>query len=187
MTEFTLAERLRTAHVKRFQIVRVAREQTIAEHMYLVWVLTKAFAGVAQFNAEDRSLAEAWALSHDVPETITGDLATPVKRALREAVPHDDPIRRVELALSDSYRELHTKVKAAGWVYDLVKLADVLEAVLFLHTEGMGAHAKRVEADLWADFHERLAISANSWGGMGFNWIAVYDIANDLYNERDVS
>ncbi len=185
MTDFTIAERLRTAHTKRWQIVRVAREQTLAEHMYLVWVLTRAFARAANFSYSDCGLAESWALEHDVPEVITGDLATPVKRALREAVPHDDPIRRIELALSDSYRELHAKTKDRAWVYDLVKLADVFEAVLFLHTEGMGPHAKRVEADLWADFHERLGKCAVDWKHMNFNWINIYDIANDLYNDKE--
>src|SRR4051812_7836410 len=77
--ELTLEERLRCSHVKRWQIVRVAREQNEAEHLYQVRVLTLAFAGVVGFTDQDLLLAERWALEHDVPEVITGDLNTKFK------------------------------------------------------------------------------------------------------------
>lgn len=181
--EFTLQERLRTAHVTRWQIVRTARAQTVAEHLYLVWVLTRAFARAAKFSPEDCALAEEWALNHDVPEVRTGDLATPVKRAMREAVPHDDPIRRIELAMSDSYRDLYAQVKERPWVKKVVKLADILEATLFTQTEGIGKHAIRVEGDLWVAFHAILAEASleHPYKETGFLWTHIYDIAVNLY------
>lgn len=176
MSEFTLAERLRTAHVTRWQIVRTQRQQTLAEHLYLVRTFTLAFAEAARFEPAYVELAEQWALEHDVPEVKTGDLATPVKEAMREAVPHDDPIRRIELSMSDSYRRLYTEVKEESpWVRDLVKMADLVEAVAFLEVEGIGPHAKQVQRELWTAF-TNLRDAAVERHPI-YNWQAVYDLA----------
>jgi 5'-deoxynucleotidase len=176
MAEFTLAERLRTAHVTRWQIVRTLRQQTVAEHLYLVRVISLAFAEAAGFTHPDTLLAEQWALEHDVPEVKTGDLATPIKAAMREAVPHDDPIRRIELAMSDSYRDLYTVVKdKRPHVRDLVKMADLVEAVAFLELEGVGPHAMSVQHGLWQAFID-LVEHAKERHAV-FNWQAVYNVA----------
>ncbi len=176
MPEFTLAERLRTAHVTRFQIVRTIRQQTLAEHLFLVREFTNAFTRAAGFTVEESQIAEQWALEHDIPEVKTGDLATPVKVAMREAVPHDDPIRRIELSYSDSYAELYMHVKThLPWVRDLVKMADLIEAVSFLEVEGVGVHAFKVRKDLWDVFC--LMVDKCKEEYPHYNWQAVYDIA----------
>lgn len=186
MAEFTLPERLRTAHVTRWQIVRTIRTQTLAEHLYLVWAITREFARAAGLSEEDCRLAEEWALQHDVPEVKTGDLATPVKRAMREAVPHDDPLRRIELAMSDSYAALYAKVKERRWVRDVVKLADIFEALNFLAVEGIGEHAYEVEENLHEAFHNLLTeASCNSkYSETGYTWAKIWDIANKLYKVK---
>jgi hypothetical protein len=146
---FSIVDLMKTGHVKRWQIVRVAREQTIAEHMYRVWALVRPMAQTAFRDRIMVSMAEEWALIHDQPEVVTGDLATPTKAAIREAVPHDDPIRRVELSLDAYYGGVYTSLKA-NWpeVLALVKMADVIEAVAFLRVEGLGRHAAEVETGL---------------------------------------
>lgn len=157
MTRLTLEQKLRTAHVKRWQIVRVGREQTLAEHHYLVYHIAvevikvihgkiPAFGEQANVHLvapdEMRDTIE-WALTHDIPEVITGDIATPAKRAMREAVPHDDPLRRIELQLDDRYAELYLKLKHhVPYILLVVKLADVLEAMRFLAFEGQGKQAR---------------------------------------------
>lgn len=177
--ELTLEQRLRTAHVKRWQIVRVAREQTVAEHLYLVRVLTNEFTTALNFSEEDSVMAQQWALEHDVPEVVTGDLNSPIKAALREAVPHDDPIRRIELSLSDSYAGLYEYVKnVAPHVRALVKIADLVEACWFLSIEGMGPHAAEVQRGLWRD--ARSAIDAAERDFPQFDWDAIARIARRL-------
>jgi 5'-deoxynucleotidase YfbR-like HD superfamily hydrolase len=90
-----------------------------------------------------------WALVHDLPEVVTGDIATPTKRAMREAVPDDDPIKRIELDLDIDYRLLYTQIRNSyPMALDIVKLADLMEAIHFLDIEGMGAHAAGVKAGL---------------------------------------
>lgn len=176
MAEFTLAERLRTAHVTRWQIIRTARQQTLAEHLYLVRVLTVAMCEAASFDKMSSVVAENWALEHDVPEVKTGDLATPVKAAMREAVPHDDPIRRIELSYSDSYRILYNQVKNDfPHVRTLVKMADTLEAVMFLDVEGIGVHAKIVQHDLWMSLLVMLDQAGHTHPE--YSWGKVYDLA----------
>lgn len=152
MAELDLHQRMRTAHVKRWQIVRVAREQTVAEHSYLVYTLVREFLDALGLSGEECMVAILWALEHDVPEVVTGDLNSPIKAALRRAVPHDDPIRRIELSLSDSYAELYDDVKTRyPHIRALVKIADLVEAVHFLSVEGMGPHAKEVQRGLWQE------------------------------------
>lgn len=154
MNRLTIAERMRTGHVRRWQIVRVAKDQSVAEHSYRVWLLIKRLLEVADtygvhLDQWDRSMACQWALMHDLPEVKTGDLATPIKRAMREAVPHSDPIRRIELSLDDEYRDLYLSIKnGRPWILALVKAADLMEAIDFLQTEGLGRHAIDVQVGL---------------------------------------
>jgi len=149
MAEFTLEQLMRTGHVKRWQIVRVGREQTIAEHMYRVWIFTVHLCKALDAPQELAARAQAWALVHDIPEVITGDMATPMKKMIREHVPNDDPVRNIELGLSDGYRKTWSDAKqqcVINWptAYELVKLADLLESRMFLGCEMIGNHAKAV-------------------------------------------
>lgn len=149
MADFTLGEYMRTGHVKRWQIVRTAREQTLAEHLYRVWVITMHICEAIRTPNDINSVAAVWALIHDVPEVITGDIATPAKEAMRKALPHDDPVRNIELSLSDTYRDAYHGAKAhisPEWpsAYEIVKLADLIEAKCFLGCEMLGNHAKEV-------------------------------------------
>lgn len=176
MAELSFSERMRTSHVSRWQVVRTARQQTLAEHLYLVRVITLEFCNLLGLHPEDRAIAEQWALEHDVPEVRTGDLATPVKAAMREAVPHDDPIRRIELSYSDSYAALYGRVKEGyPHVRAMVKMADTLEAVMFLDIEGMGVHAKVVKQELWSAFKEQLFKAGAEFPA--FKWSKIYAMA----------
>lgn len=181
--DFTLAERMRTAHVTRWQIINTSRPQSLAEHLYLVRTLAIAFCRAAGFSEEDTRLAEQWALEHDVPEVRTGDLATPVKAAMREAVPHDDPIRRIELNMSDRYAALYNRVKnESPWVRDLVKLADLAEAIAFLDINGCGRHARTARAGLSKAFNNQVREACAMYGDR-FDWLAVHKLAFDTIDE----
>ena len=176
VNDFTFEERMRTAHVTRWQIVRTARTQTLAEHLYLVHVITSEMCSLAGFDVSSTMIAKTWALEHDVPEVKTGDLATPVKAAMREAVPHDDPIRRIELSYSDSYAALYHVVKEAyPHVRALVKMADTFEAIHFLGTEAMGKHAHSVKFDLWNAFIMQINDAVEKYPD--FNWASIHTLA----------
>lgn len=153
VAEFTFDELMRCGHVKRFQIVRTAREQSIAEHMWRVWAITSMILRAMQAPPMTQHVAQSWALMHDTPEVLTGDIATPAKEAMRKAVPEGDPVRNIELAMSDIYRDIWQESKLPqdeGWPppYDIVKLADIIEAACFLGCEGLGTHANYVREEL---------------------------------------
>lgn len=155
--KFTLEQKLRTGHVKRWQIVRVAREQTIAEHMYRVYQIGWDIAMRMRISIERSYSVMMWALMHDLPEVVTGDIATPTKRAMRQAVPDQDPVHHIELSLDDEYRDTYCGLKQGDRiVLDIVKLADLLEAINFLMVEGMGTHAAEVEVGLREAFLDKL-------------------------------
>lgn len=147
--KFTIQDKMRSGHVKRWQIVRVGREQTIAEHMYLVYHIVAEICDRMGVGGERKDRAVRWALMHDLPEVITGDIATPTKQAMRQAIPGKDPLRNVELSLDSDYRELYVHLKKHdAMALDIVKAADLIEAIDFLMTEAMGPRSVEVLADL---------------------------------------
>ena len=174
--KFTLEQKLRSGHVKRWQIVRVAREQTIAEHMYRVYQISVELARKVGLSPKEVADVASWALMHDLPEVVTGDIATPTKRAMRKAVPDQDPVRHIELSLDTEYRELYELLKEYNpLVLEVVKLADLLEAINFLMVEGMGKYAEEVEIGLRVAFLEKLA---ECWDKYPlFNW----EKASEIY------
>lgn len=143
MPDLSIQECLRAGHVKRWHIVRVGREQSIAEHMYLVWLLTMELCD--RLRADDRvhELAEQWALHHDLPEVIVGDLPTPTKRAMK--VGGSNLIDRMEDEASDRVRLLRAELDKVPDAVLLVKTADLIESLRFLAIEKMDAHGAQVE------------------------------------------
>jgi hypothetical protein len=188
MAEFTFAQMMRTGHVKRWQIVRTAREQTLAEHLYRVWVITQFICRAIDAPREVSDVANLWALIHDVPEVITGDIATPAKEAMRRAVPDQDPIKNIELGLSRAYRDTWTssKIVSVLWpgptAYEIVKLADMIEAQCFMSCEAQGDHAREVseaQANKVVEMYDgyKVRYPDLDWSGMEKfitqTWIAV--------------
>lgn len=138
----TLAQRLRAAHVKRWQIVRVLRDQSVAEHSYLVALLATEIAstiGHTMTDSEELALLR-WALYHDEIEIITGDLNTVIKKFINGR--HPGSIDDIERAICSRYSKL--KESTPALLRDIVKLADLLEAASFVGVEGVGVHAMEV-------------------------------------------
>jgi 5'-deoxynucleotidase len=184
MPEFTLHQLMRTGHVKRWQIVRVAREQTIAEHMYRVFIIAGHICSRLRVDDKTGQRAMAWALAHDVPEVVTGDIATPAKEAMRKALPQDDPIRNIELNLSDHYRHVYLEAKEPAYpnavpAYEIVKLADLIEAKCFLACEMMGNHAKEVYDGMCT----QVRLKYESLGATYpiYDWSLIKDVINDSW------
>lgn len=182
MSHMNLKQLLRTSHVKRWQIVRVAREQTIAEHMYRVWVMVHKVCHAFGFTPEQRAAAERWALMHDQPEVITGDINTGVKKAIRAAVPDSDPLHHIELGIDEDYRAHYLYIKAnMPEALALVKLCDMLEAIAFLKIEGMGQHAAEVRDSIWKDFRAARLVARDKWPQ--YEWDRLLTVVNILETE----
>lgn len=146
------ADFLKTQYCTRWNIVACPK-QSIAEHMYGVWVLVRNWGPMINLDHEDQRLAEEWALVHDLPEIRTGDAPTPHKtpevKAWLEQIEHEiyPPLATIESCL-----------RASG-IFDLCKFCDTAESVLFLKLNGTGRHAADVESLLYRQMHQRLAAS----------------------------
>lgn len=183
VNKMSIIEKLRVGHVKRWQIVRVAREQTIGEHMYRVYLICSEICARIDIPDDIKLKIIHWALIHDLPEVVTGDLATPIKSAMRNAVPESDPIKRIELELDADYNELYKTIKSENdqIVIKIVKLADLMEAAYFLSVEGMGKHAKKCRDDLLEkirDIYITLVIEFRS-----INWEPVAALIDEICEE----
>lgn len=95
--------------IKRWGLMRSTREENTQEHSWQVAVVAHALAVISNrlFGGQlDEGRVAVLALYHDVSETVTGDLPTPVKYANSE-------IERVFHALEDAaVEELAGKLPA---------------------------------------------------------------------------
>lgn len=78
---------LRLHEVRRWSMVQMHREQSVAEHSFNVMVIAEA---IAQFIKEsvsysylDKDLMREWAMYHDAEEYWTTDIPSPIKATLR--------------------------------------------------------------------------------------------------------
>lgn len=142
----TTAEQLRACHVRRWHIVQVAREQTLAEHSFAVAVIAGSLAaamrwqGLMHGNLQLQLLQ--WSLSHDLIEVRTGDMPTPFKRFLEQAG-GPGVVEKAEDLVDHEHMGACRAIKGTE-VEVIVKLADQIEAIYFLQDNGIGAHALRV-------------------------------------------
>ena len=148
----SLAEQLRASHVKRWQIVNVSRTQNLAEHHFNVTLIVGQLAR----HCRDKQLLDPqyalrlmhWSLSHDMVEVRTGDTPTPYKRVLRQ-VGGQDIIDQSEEVVDPGY--IADKRRVAGSPIEMyVEIADLIEAIWFLHDHGIGQNALDVQSGLEA-------------------------------------
>ena len=144
-----LAQQLRAQHVKRWGIVQVAREQTIAEHMYGVAVIAGHLATQMRWPGLDdpsrQLMLLRWALGHDLIEVLTGDLASPFKSQAKML--NSTFVEQVEDSMSMWCGNWRNKVRDTE-IEMIVKLADMIEALNFIGDCGLGSHAREVEVDI---------------------------------------
>lgn len=130
---------IRAGTVKRFHIVNTTRIQTLAEHQWGVAVLACEIAG--RLGWDDAAVARLALLSivHDAGEVRTGDVPTPTKARLREALGSSaDEV----LAQFDPTLDVSKPFKA------VMKCADYLESMIFLMEHKVGRHSDAVMDDI---------------------------------------
>lgn len=174
MAKLGLRELMRTGHVRRWHIVRVAREQTIAEHMYRVWLIVSRIVDDDKFGLDQQQaiLCKEWALLHDQPEVITGDIPTPSKRRMVEF-----DINKLEASIDSDFGDCYNQLKSLfPQVLAIVKLADLVEMLAFLQIEGLGRHAESVLADIDDDFREHLSDAMGRWPDL--RWSVFLEVRN---------
>lgn len=133
--------------------MQTAGVQSIAEHMYRVWVLVRQWGPVAGLDPIQQIHAEEWALTHDAAEIRTGDNPTP----------HKTPQMKkwlTELEHDICPGAIDTERRMRPATQDFCKFCDTAEAILYLRVNGLGRHADDVRRLLEVQLSERLHKSA---------------------------
>lgn len=153
----TLEQKLRSGHVRRWHIVAVSREQTIADHMHRVGVIAEEILrilGLFDWNYNITLNVMRWAAIHDRHEFLMGDLPTPTKEAIRIQLVNtygEDVFERAAADIDPEAEELRACIAEDGdmpLAGRIVKLADLLEAMNYVGIFGCGSHAREVWAGL---------------------------------------
>jgi len=135
--DFSFSQHMRMSSVKRWVIIEMSRAQSVAEHSYNVAVIANGLfdrlaVDIMSFELRSesnelsclRSGVLEWALMHDLPEVLTGDIPSPVKKHLNEA------IDAMEYSVFPGYGRMRTRMKdSIGGV--IVKMADYIDAIQF--------------------------------------------------------
>ncbi len=148
--EMSLKDVYRAMDTKRWQIVKTARAQSVAEHSYMVAMISMFIMEI--MGIEDKSEVLRLAMCHDLSEVYTGDLATPLKRMGGETLKKvlSDFESRVYVA-GESIKSDNTMAK------DIVKIADFIEALAFLSYNTMTPHGFKVFETIRQKMHDYLA------------------------------
>lgn len=148
----TLQQKLRAGHVRRWHIVAVAREQTVADHMHRVGVIAEEILRIlGMFNWSDNLTLNVmrFAAIHDRHEFLLGDIPTPGKVLIAdENKAPNNPIEDAACTLDPEYSELvecFAQYPLAGMI---VKYADILEALNYVGIWGFGSHARQVWSEM---------------------------------------
>jgi 5'-deoxynucleotidase len=174
-----LRTKMRVGDVTRWHIVRTTRQQTLAEHLYKVWLLTSELHDAIGLPRETKQQALDWALTHDLPEVLVGDLPTPVKRAVEKRAGDTDIWRKLE---RDMFPDSRQVTVADTPTSNVVKIADCIEGYHFLVVEAVGEHAIDTKDQL---LNRSLFVARKAEGLWGdYQWVngtkeVLYRLAND--------
>ena len=138
------ADLLALSDVKRWTVVKATRGQSVAEHSFNVLVIaTELLRRLGLVDNQTYAGMFAWAMIHDMPETLTGDINGKFKRdypAMRAAVVEAEEKAFPRYAGVAAHVPEHIKA--------IVKVADKVEAIVFIHTWGAGPRAESVNVEL---------------------------------------
>ncbi len=148
--------------IKRWIKIEMARDQSVAEHSFNVSVLALSLYVFMQdgtpHNSFERTSLMEWAPIHDLDEIETGDIPADFKNAVRAIAG--------EKAVDEAVDNIMA-IKAPGFIgkkrgmkdsypYDIVKIADKLEEILFNQKFGRDSRALDAQKDALGLLRQRL-------------------------------
>jgi hypothetical protein len=158
---------IRTAEVRRWQIVRLAVDQSVGEHVYCVVQIARELYRALHISPFCRNWGEKdlvyAATFHDIEEGLTGDIPSPTKRAAQQmGFDWNDAIHQLVPEQNFALREIE----------DIIKAADLLDAWRFVQTYRISPHGLVVRDRL----HQKLLDYAMQmhreprWSELGVSW-----------------
>jgi hypothetical protein len=102
------------------------RQQSVAEHSWAVAIIAEELADRLGVNHEIINAIVSQAVAHDLMEVRTGDIPTPFKRKIKQYMGQD------------LYGETNV----------LVKIADTMEAIIYITHWGNTTFAKKIKDEM---------------------------------------
>ena len=137
LTNFNTLTVTRLGHVSRWNIVNTSRQQSVAEHSAIVALLAMRLCEKLKLGTDIKRQCSEYALVHDMPEALTGDIPSPTKDEI-------DGLDELEHDLIGDGSGYTTR----PIVMSIVSVCDLMEAYLFLAENGVGVHARTVADEL---------------------------------------
>lgn len=180
LTRFPISNVAHSADVSRWHSVATVYKQSLAAHSHLVTLYSRYLAAVIapQMSASELLLLLETAMWHDMPETKTGDMSTPLKRSIERHYPKgESPLDKLEMQLCPPYAELKTAVKGT-YIEVIVKLADIMDAIHYIDMAGVGRASKRIYQERHRAFESYVRLGISNWPE--YNWLAAEAVLDDL-------
>ncbi|MBU1413908.1 HD domain-containing protein [Myxococcota bacterium] len=172
ISKLTLADLARSGHVTRWHSVRTSRDQTLAEHHYMVTRISNRLAkDIFGSDLDDSGLLRImeYASLHDTPELLMGDLPSPLKRHIEQIGGADNPIEAIEAEIAPWLIDMKNEIRQQHPEHLVViKLADLIDAILFIEHEGISKHAKAVAKGLKEQLQAKVEGAGRRYSG--YSW-----------------
>lgn len=187
LPKLSLADLARSGHITRWHSVRTSRDQTLAEHHYMVTRISNRLAkDIFGSDLNDSGLLQImeYASLHDTPELLMGDLPSPLKRHIEQISGKNNPIEAIEREVAPWLFEMKEEIQRQHPEYlTIVKLGDLVDAILFIEHEGIGSHAREVAKGLHEQFQKKVAEAGRNYPN--YPWqVAEQLLAELLQNEE---
>lgn len=170
--------------VKRWGVIKTTRDQSVATHSYNVAILSLELLERLNLATDPAVVAKVltWALMHDGPEVLTGDIDGKFKRdypAVREVVCES------EVKSFPWYAKLAEAIDPG--TNTIVKLSDKIEAIDFVAKFGIGARADDVKRELlFILWNEQVPKAARVLGAVEEDLISIVDhVLNQSTSENN--
>ena len=144
--KLTLFDLLRASQVQRWHILNTSRQQNMAEHSYMVAVISLALhhfihrPSPFELNEAEVMQLVVGALFHDSPEIRTGDIPTPGKELIEKHAPV--LMKEIDRALMPELPFVGGNVPEG--LRRIIKMADIIEAAHWIRNNGAGDFAEQV-------------------------------------------
>jgi len=180
----SLKDLSRAGHVTRWHTVRTVRQQTLAEHLYLVTVVAQAMLekiSSASPSNSDRWKLASWTLRHDSPELVLGDIPTPMKHLIRTYAERD-VISDIEADICADFQRAKDRIEST-YLARVAKLADLADAISFIAAEGTNDHAQVIEQKTRTLFNKQLAAAKREYPD--YLWSGADQVLQELLHGED--
>jgi len=184
LPKLTLADLARSGHVTRWHSVRTSRDQNLAEHHYMVTRISNKLAKeILGPDLTDSHLLQImeYASLHDTPELLMGDLPSPLKHHIDRISGDNNPIEKIEQEIAPWLTRM--KLEMHGEHLIIVKLADIIDALVFITMEGIGEHARKVIQILNTMLEEKLHQAMQQYPH--YAWGYTVELLNELLQNAD--